>query len=381
MPRSSTIILVVAGLAALLVGALAELLPLVPIDSTPQPRPNYEDPAAWLCRPGRADPCSTPTTATVFAADGGKTTVTYKPDPAAPIDCFYVYPTVSHAYGTNAPIAVTGDEDGAARRQLARFAPVCRLFAPLYRQVTRSGLREVLDGDPATSARLRQPAYEDVLAAWRTYLAKDNAGRGIVLIGHSQGAMILARLMKAEIDGKPIAAKLVSAIIPGTLVDVPPGKRRGGTFKQIPLCASASETGCVIPYSSYPADRPIPADARFGGTRTPGMRFACVDPAALAGTSTLDADLPLTPALRAKYETDFAELPGLISAACTEDGPLSVLAITVSPHDRAGEKTKAMLDRLAEYSPTWGLHGLDVNLALGTLVDVVREETAAYAHR
>lgn len=366
-------------LAILVLALLAEVLPLVPIP-TPKP-PDYAQPSAWLCRPGRDDVCARPTTATVFAPDGGRSVVTYKPDPAAPIDCFYVYPTVSRARSDNAPIAATAEEIGAAQKQLARFAGVCRPFAPLYRQVTREGLGKILEDPDAAS---RKVAYADVRAAWHAYLATDNHGRGVVLIGHSQGAKLLARLMAAEIDGQPVQARLVSAIIPGTRVDVPEGgqgdNRGGGTFEHIPLCRNASQTGCVIAYSTYPADKPMPADAVFGATRTPGMVYACVDPAAVAGTPTLDADLPLWGELRAKLGTDFAELPGLLDASCKREGRFSILAIAAKPSDRVGEQTGALLERLAEYAPAWGLHGLDIALAEGTLVDIVRRQAAAYAH-
>ena len=371
--RLAAVLLVVLGLAV-----LAEVLPLVPVP-TPKP-PDYSQSSAWLCRPDRPDVCAKPTTATVFEPDGGKHVVTTAPDPAAKIDCFYVYPTVSRAAGDNAPIAATADELGAARNQLARFASVCRPFAPLYRQVTREGLRKVIDHvEFAVGPRII--AYADVLAAWKSYLAHDNGGRGFVLIGHSQGSKMLARLIADEIDNKPEQARLVGAIIPGTNVDVPVGKLVGGSFKHVPLCTRSGETGCAIVYSSYPADRPIPSDAHFGATRTPGMSFACTDPSAIAGVPTLDAALPLHGARRERLGTDFAELPGLVSSQCNADGRFLVLAITVKPSTQAGETAATLIDKLADYSPSWGLHGLDLNLAEGTLVDIVRRQAAAYAEK
>ncbi len=362
----------------LVLAVLAEVLPLVPVP-TPKP-PDYDQPSSWLCRPDRPDACAKPTTATVFENDGGKRVVTSTPDPAAKIDCFYVYPTVSHATGDNAPIAATGDEIGAARIQLARFASVCRTFAPLYRQVTRDGLRKVID-HKEFDVPPRTIAYSDVLAAWKNYLAHDNAGRGFVLIGHSQGSKMLTRLIADEIDGKPEQARLIGAIIPGTEVEVPDGKLVGGSFAHVPLCSHAGELGCVIVYSTYPADRPMAAGARFGSTGKPGVAFACVDPSAIAGVPTLDADLPLYGALRDKFGTDFAELPGLISSRCTVGGPFSVLAISVKASTQAGETAASLIDRLAEYSPPWGLHGLDIALAEGTLVEIVRRQAATYAEK
>ena len=96
--------IVYAALAALLsfaglsfVGpALAQPAPpATTASASPSPAPDYANPAAWLCRPGRADACSIDQTTTVVAADGSLTRETFTADAAAPIDCFYVYPTVS----------------------------------------------------------------------------------------------------------------------------------------------------------------------------------------------------------------------------------------------------------------------------------------------
>ena len=357
-------------LAILVLALLAEVLPLVPIP-TPKP-PDYAQPSAWLCRPGRDDVCARPTTATVFAPDGGRSVVTYKPDPAAPIDCFYVYPTVSRARSDNAPIAATAEEIGAAQKQLARFSPACA--GRSRRSTARSPARASARSSRIPTPRRARSPMPTCAPPGTPTSPTDNHGRGVVLIGHSQGAKLLARLMAAEIDGQPVQARLVSAIIPGTRVDVPvrgakattEAAARSSTSRS---AATRSQTGCVIAYSTYPADRPVPADAVFGATRTPGMVYACVDPAAVAGTPTLDADLPLWGELRAKLGTDFAELPGLLDASCKREGRFSILAIAAKPSDRVGEQTGALLERLAEYAPAWGLHGLDIALAEGTLVD------------
>ena len=60
-------------------------------------KPNdYSDAKNWLCRPGRkGDACDVDLTTTVVNADGSMTKETWAADPKAPIDCFYLYPTVS----------------------------------------------------------------------------------------------------------------------------------------------------------------------------------------------------------------------------------------------------------------------------------------------
>src|SRR4051812_35599870 len=46
----------------------------------------------WLCRPGRNDACSAMLSAVALGSDA---TSTLGADPAAKVDCFYVYPTIS----------------------------------------------------------------------------------------------------------------------------------------------------------------------------------------------------------------------------------------------------------------------------------------------
>src|SRR5689334_15263129 len=69
-----------------------------PAPAAPPPivHTDYSNGDVWLCRPGIAkDYCKVDLDATVIKADGTTTIEKFKSDPNAPIDCFYVYPTVS----------------------------------------------------------------------------------------------------------------------------------------------------------------------------------------------------------------------------------------------------------------------------------------------
>src|SRR6202007_2182507 len=92
--------------------------------------PDYAKDSTWLCLPGRSDTCSTPLTTAALNPNGYGSTrpSTVAKDP--PLDCFYVYPTVSRDQGMNSDLAPS-EENGAAQVQFARFARVCRAFAPL----------------------------------------------------------------------------------------------------------------------------------------------------------------------------------------------------------------------------------------------------------
>lgn len=359
------------------------LAPVNPVD--------YSSASTWLCRPEAADACEQAATATSIAADGKLTKDAFAPDPAAAIDCFYVYPTVSRDETPNSDTTPGLEELEVVRQQLARFGSACRLYAPMYRQVTLPALRQLLAGEqPATN---REMAYADVKAAWDHYLASDNGGRGVVLIGHSQGAGLLTRLIAAEIDGKPIQDRLVSALLIGTNLAVANPHEGGGAFREIGLCRSATDTRCAISYVSFRASTPPPANSLFGRAEEQGLHAACVNPAELDGSAgQLKAMLPAVSVQEsmadplpwttdgALIDTPFVMLPGMLSATCVNQGGFSYLAVTIAA-DPADNRTDAIVGDVVtngEVQAGWGLHLIDMNLALGNLVDIVKRQGEAW---
>src|SRR3954451_25071683 len=201
----------------------------------------------WLCRPGLAsNPCQGDQTTTYFNENGASRVGLPEVQTNPPIDCFYVYPTVSNQPTTNATKSPDPEVRSIAVYQAQRFSTRCRVFVPLYRQVTAAGV-SVASQTHDTSGY--DTAFADVREAWLEYLRKDNHGRGVVLIGHSQGSRMLRALVRREIDKNPSAlARLVSALIPGANATVAKGRKVGGDFANVPACESAGQTGCVIAY-------------------------------------------------------------------------------------------------------------------------------------
>jgi len=354
---------------------------------------DYSDPKTWLCRPGRTDACVVDLTSTVVDADGGLKREEWKANPNAPIDCFYVYPTVSVDKGGNSDMEPGAEENGVVRIQLARFASQCKVYAPMYRQATLTALRAATSGSPIPVDRAL--GYNDVLDAWNYYLQHDNNGRGVVLIGHSQGSGVLTQLIRNEIDGKPVQSKIVSALLLGTSLAVPKGKDVGGAFKNMPVCRSASQTGCVIAYASFRSTIPPPENSRFGRVPGEGLQAVCANPAALGGGSgelhaylnarggsiTGSSAAPPQWVAGKTIDTPWVSVPGLLTAQCVANDKGSYLEVTVhgNPADPRTDDINGDVMANGQVNASWGLHLIDVNLAIGNLVDIVAAQAKAFA--
>ena len=387
------------SLAALGGAAVLAAAPFACAQTAAAPAPNdYANPANWLCRPGaKVNACDTDLTTTVVKADGSMTVEPFKANPKAPIDCFYVYPTVSTDPGVLATMTAEPAEIQVIKQQFARFGASCRLYAPLYRQFTLTGMIAAMTGHPLPGSSPRPiTPYTDVRDAWNYYLAHDNNGRGVVLIGHSQGSGILTELIKREIDGKPFEGQLVSAILMGTSLTVAKGSNIGGDFQNIPLCANAQQVACAIAFASFRDTSPPPGNARFGRPREPNdaLAAACVNPANLAGGEgalhsylttrnemiAASGQPPVEWVKGKTVTTPFVSVPGLLTAKCVSTPTFNYLSVHIGG-DPNGPRAKDINGDVVYggmVMTDWGLHLIDANLTIGNLVDIVRQEGNAF---
>ncbi|AZG43548.1 DUF3089 domain-containing protein [Gordonia insulae] len=269
------------------VGATVASLALVICgESTVAAEPS--SPTIWLCSPTMAsDPCDLPqdTTDLLTGRVSAPPPVT---ESEKPVDCFFVYGTATNALALNADPVASPEIQAAAKLHGARFNRTCRMFAPVYRQVS-------LPAGVLVNLGLAEPfaiAYRDVRKAWREYLAQAD-GRGVIFIADSQGAYQLRKLIREEVDPRPaLRSRLAGAFLMGANVTTARGSVVGGDFRNIPVCSRRGEYGCVMAYSSNVVYPPVSA---FGNSavdvtsRASGLPFgpqyqvACTDPAVVSG--------------------------------------------------------------------------------------------------
>ena len=221
----------------------------------------------WLCRPGMAaDPCTASLKTTVLTASGASSLTNASVANSSKFDCFYVYPTVSTETTDNADLRVQAAETNVAIARPPVFPRFAAYWGPVYRQFTLAALTRY-ERDPLGMTSMMKNAeavaYRSISAGFTDYLAHDNDGRPIVLIGHSQGASMLVLLVQHMVqDSAALRHRLVLAIILGGNVVVPTGRSEGGSFTDIPTCHAPGQPGCVIAYSSFPGEPP--ATSLFG---------------------------------------------------------------------------------------------------------------------
>ena len=383
-------------------------------------------PPTWLCRPRMAnDPCLSSLTTTVISPSGHGQVVTASPAVNPKIDCFYVYPTVSAQPTANANLTVDPQETAVAVDQASRFSQACNVYAPMYRQLTVAAIAGQAGVTPAD----RAIAYGDVLNAWNYYLAHDNHGRGVAFIGHSQGSAMLIALLKSEVDPVPaVRAHLVSAILLGGNVTVPVGQLVGGTFAHIPVCTNVNNPGCVIAYSSYSKTPPAnsifgrlssPINALSGQTPSGQDQVVCVNP--VAGTSftppsttATTTAVPTSTIAATATSTTNAAPAGQVTGTLTPYFPTKAFPSASVPSMKMGKGIVALTTPWVTFSrqyratclsqggatwlqidntlrkgdsrpvvqqtlgPAWGLHLLDVNIALGNLVTDLQHQAQHY---
>jgi hypothetical protein len=357
----------------------------------------------WLCLPGRQDACVVPLDAAVVSPNGSVRIETFKAAKSPAIDCFYVYPTVSLDPFSSSDLQPGVEERAVIERQFARLSSVCRPYAPMYRQTTLPQLRA---GQGSAAAPPRRGAQgqgtADVDDAWDYYLKNHNQGRGIVLIGHSQGAGQISRLVRSKIEGTATQKQLVAVYILGGSVIVPRGQVTGRTFKTIVPCRARDQIGCVVSYGSFRSTLPPnPTGQAVGagpGTGAAGNdQGVCINPAALVagkadGPATADSYWAVEPPLSATTKAPprwsqkeliyapFAKTPGLVTTECVDKQNRTYLEVRVNadPNDARGDDVYGDVMTATGPNVNWGLHNLDVPLHMGDIVTLVSHQSKAY---
>lgn len=319
---AALIVLFIAGLFALrLAGDSLGRIAFVPSGTFVEQEalaPNaYADPAMWLSRPGTAPANDPARWLPPGVAEEG----------TLPVAVFFVHPTsYLDRARWNAPL------DDAEARQRARmflrglaspFGAAGEIWAPSYRQATFGAfLTDSPEGQRAIDA-----AYADVTRAFDQFLGEIGPQTPIVIVGHSQGALHVLRLLRERVAGTPLQGRIAMVYAIGWPISLAHDLPALG----LPACAGPAQAGCVIGWSSFaePADagewlaqyRKSPG---FDGQPRGASPVLCSNPLTGAPGDAAPASANLG-TLKPNADLSSGELvPAAVPARCDADGLLLI---------------------------------------------------------
>ncbi len=356
--------------------ALACLTMFIGLLAISQPSTARAEDTVWICKPGQSDDLCAGSIST--KAGNPPATIGFTRPDNPPVDCFYVYPTVSEQATPNANLDKDPEVKRVVVQQARMFSRVCDVYAPMYRQ----------DTNPGVYTERTEVAYQSALSAWKDYLANYNDGRGVILVGHSQGSATLARLVDEEIDPKPAVRKqLVGAILPGANIHVPKNELVGGMFSNVPACSEVGQYGCLVAYSMFngtPADDPPFADVGSGYwaydmPRPDRNQFevVCTNPAELSGeqflTPLVNMDYLLSPPADGVEKAFWTASPDGVAASCDREGTKHWLNVSFTAE---ADPLLASVIPIVASGNNW--HVPEVNVAENNLVQIAKLQSDSY---
>lgn len=227
---------------------------------TPPP-PDYSLSKHWASLPQKADAAdSTPRKATLQNHQAN-----------APVDVFFIYPTIFTEKPKNQFIWNADVNDEILNRdiqlstilnQASVFNGSTKIYAPYYRQAHLYAFYTANKSDAKNALDL---AYEDVKAAFEYYLKHYNQGRPIIIASHSQGSLHGVRLIQDYVDGKELQKQLVAAYLIGRAI-------KADVFQHIQPATTADQIGGWVTWNTVGRNyMPFNYDSYYKGS-------VCINP-------------------------------------------------------------------------------------------------------
>lgn len=355
------IVIVIAGAIALSIWSReATQIAFVPrgefVEQEPLAANAYQDPDMWYSRPGLgtddparyqpaiakppADPATeepspdTPAAerslpdAEPLASDGA--------DPGEPADArelpsfavFFVPPTSYIKAGGDWNAALNdASTDTRARIFLKGLAsPFNRadeIWAPKYRQAAAGAFLT----DKPEAAQAIDAAYADVVQAFRYFIESVDADKPLVLAGHSQGATHILRILREEVAGTPLEARIVAVYAPGWPISV----EHDLPALKLPACAAPGQTGCILAWSSFAEDgdaslimERYKATPAYDGSPRGDGPILCVNPLTGGTGGSAPATANLGTLVPDEGLTSGELVAGAVPARCGDNGLLYI---------------------------------------------------------
>jgi len=206
------------------------------------PAPDYTQRSNWLAHPDLADNSD-------WAPEGLKAA----PPKDARAYVFFIHPTAylrnDHWFGSIDKSTATDENKQWMMANLASaYNGCCHVYAPYFREAT---IHAFLQEDLDDAAKALDFAYQDVARAFEHFIRAIPAGSPYIVASHSQGTVHGQRLLQQQVDGTPLAKRLVAAFLIGCTVHA---DLFDHDYQDIQACENADDLGCVNAYDTWVKD-------------------------------------------------------------------------------------------------------------------------------
>lgn len=229
----------------------------------------YDTSSNWAAHPmkGSNDMILNPSYTIVEPDTVTKTYVSISYDTASNFDVFCIYGTVDPTpVNPNDAAIIPIDDPGykfkaycAVLGEYSQYAQFGRIYAPYYRQVNMAtfNIPDFSASNQIRQAKILDTAVTDVIGAFDFYMKHNNNGKRVILLGHSQGAILLTMMLrKFECDTGHFREYL-DKIFLSVLVGMESGPYvikntlSGGWLQNIPICVNPLDTACVMSWGTH----------------------------------------------------------------------------------------------------------------------------------
>lgn len=170
------------------------------------------------------------------------------------VDVFYLYPTVWYGDGTNkdfvCPIDFKPMRENATNALISQstiFEEVGNIYAPFYRQADALYILDTNNNIKNKEKYFNDIPKKDALAAFDYFIKNFNNNKPFILMGHSQGAMMIKEILKDYFKtNENLNNRLVAAYIIGYSVTTNDLEKN----PHLKFARSEYDTGVIISYNT-----------------------------------------------------------------------------------------------------------------------------------